>query len=110
MTRDRSRMVLVSGALESSNPGSELRIYQLAPNMPPGIPQHSCRVLGPNGEFSSPTWSPDGSALAWADARGIWVGQVGDLSGDQCGLSRRLVVHGGTTPDWGPAAPPRRQS
>ena len=102
MTRQRDKLVFVSGELGTKTPGSTLLMYALSPGMPPGIPQHFCTVGGANGKFSSPSWSPDGSTLAWADSRGIWTGTVGDLSGSECQLTRRLVIPGGTTPDWGP--------
>ena len=40
--------------------------------------------------------------------RGIWVGQVGNTfgpTGPACELTKRLVVPGGSKPDWGPARP-----
>ena len=103
MARTGDRMAFVAGPLNSRQPGSELFLYPLPPGTPPAIPQHFCRVTGPNGRFSSPTWSPDGRSLAWADARGIWIGEVGDLSGETCQVTRRLAIPGGTSPDWGRA-------
>jgi hypothetical protein len=102
MTRGHDKLVFVSGPLGTKTTGATLMLYALGPGMPPGIPQHFCTVSGPNGGFASPSWSPDGRRLAWADSRGIWVGDVGDLTGSECQLSRRLVIPGGTTPDWGP--------
>ena len=58
-----------------------------------------------DGKFTSPTWSPDGKSLAWADKKGIWVGRVGDISGQTCQLTKTLVIPGGSSPDWGPAKP-----
>ena len=72
---------------------------------PPAIPATLCQITGANGKFTSPTWSPDGKSLAWADAKGIWVARVGDTSGRTCRLTKTLVVPGGSSPDWGPAKP-----
>ena len=102
MTRRQDKLVFVSGPLGTKAPGSTLLIYALGAGMPPGIPQHFCTVSGPNGRFSSPSWSPDGRRLAWADSRGIWVADVGDLGGSECQLNRKLVIPGGKSPDWGP--------
>jgi Tol biopolymer transport system component len=79
-------------------------VYRVG-GMPPALPSTPCHVTGASGRFSSPTWSPDGRSLAWADARGVWVGCVGDISGSTCELTRRLLVSGASQPDWGPARP-----
>ncbi len=77
---------------------NDLRFYD-------GAAQLRCVMTGFNGDVSEPTWSPDGSALAWEEADGIHVAQLGDLGG--CGaVARPLVIAGGQDPDWGPAAPP----
>ena len=107
MTRQKDKLVFVSGTLNGKADGSRLQIHRMA-GLPPKIPPTFCQVTATNGKFSSPTWSPDGRSLAWADARGIWVGQVGDHfgpDGPTCELSKRLVIPGGSKPDWGPARP-----
>ena len=104
MTRQRDKLVFVAGALGGELDGSRLLIYRMQ-GMPPAFPTGPCQVTGPNGKFTSPTWSPDGRSLAWQDSRGIWVGRVGDVSGRTCQLTRRLLVPGGSQPDWGPARP-----
>jgi WD40 repeat protein len=104
LTRKRDKAVFVAGDLNATKAGSQLFVYPLqAP--PTAIPPHFCRVTGPSGSFTSPTWSPNGRSLAWADRRGIWVAKLRSLTGDTCDLSRKLVVKGGKTPDWGPARP-----
>jgi hypothetical protein len=104
MTRQRDKLVFVSGPLGGMADGSRLLIYRMT-GAPPAYPTGPCHVTGPNGRFTSPSWSPDGKSLAWADARGIWVGEVRDISGAACQLTRRLVIPGGAQPDWGPARP-----
>jgi hypothetical protein len=104
MTRQRDKLVFVSGALNGSADGSTMQIHPMT-GMPPAIPPAFCEIGGASGRFTSPTWSPDGRSLAWADARGIWVGRVGDVSGSTCEITRRLLVPGGSQPDWGPARP-----
>ena len=56
------------------------------------------------GVFTSLTWSPAGTALAWEEGDGIWVA----TGNDRCGTpdATRLLVAGGTYPDWGPADVP----
>ena len=66
-------------------------------------PSARCAIRTSNGPLARPTWAPDGRSLAWSDQSGVWVSAV-DLSAAKCGLSPRLVIRGGATPDWGPAA------
>ena len=103
MTRRSDKLMFVSGELGTKTPGSRLAMYRLAAG-PPAVPSDlPCFV---EGEFASPTWSPDGTSLAWADSRGVWVGKVGAISASgSCELSRRLIAPGGSQPDWGPARP-----
>jgi hypothetical protein len=104
LTRKRDKTVFVAGDLNATQAGSMLFIHSL-PQPPTAIPPHFCRINGPNGKFTSPSWAPDGRSLAWADRRGIWVGTLGKLDEDNCEVNKRLVVRGGSAPDWGPARP-----
>jgi hypothetical protein len=56
-----------------------------------------------SGPFAKPTWSPDGSTLAWSDTTGIWTSPV-DPATPGCGISPRLIARGGSAPDWGPSS------
>jgi hypothetical protein len=63
-------------------------------------PAPECQIGDPDGaEFSPPSWSPGGDALAWATPNGIYTSKVCD------GFAPALVVPGGREPDWGPADP-----
>jgi hypothetical protein len=76
--------------------GQEIHLFGVgAP--PPVVPTLRCIVRGRT--FSSPTWSPDGSMLAWAEADGVHVaGPVPDLRTpvSDCGVirQRRLARRG----------------
>ena len=75
-----------------------------------------CQVQDPNGVFDDPTWSGDGTWLAWEESsldsatgagQGVWIGRVGTIGTTACGSfpsSFRLAIPGGTDPDWGPHA------
>jgi WD40 repeat protein len=104
MTRQRNKLVFTAGDLGGPASGKRMFIYSMK-GAPPTLPGGPCHVTGPGGKFTSPTWSPDGKSLAWADRRGIWIGRVGDISGQTCELTRKLVIPGGSQPDWGPARP-----
>lgn len=62
------------------------------------------RNLGPEPSLS---WSPDGATLTWFEGSGIWSSPV-KLTAQGCGLSPRLIIRGGISPDWGPANVRRR--
>ena len=105
MTRQKDKLVFISGKLDGLADGSRMQIHRMA-GLPPAIPPTFCQVSATSGRLGSPTWSPDGKSLAWSDARGVWVGEVGDTfgpNGPTCELTRRLVAPGGSKPDWGPA-------
>ena len=74
---------------------------------PPALPVLRCIVRG--GSFTSPTWSPDGSMLAWAESDGVHVaGPVPDLRAPvpDCGVIRERRLAAGSDPFWGPADVP----
>ena len=107
MTRQKDKVVVISGKLDGLADGSRMQIHRMA-GPPPAIPPTFCQISATSGKLSSPTWSPNGRSLAWADARGVWVGEVGNTfgpTGPACELTKRLVIPGGSKPDWGPAQP-----
>jgi hypothetical protein len=102
LTRAGDKLALIRGTnLAGDWHGSTIQIYRTSgfANLP--VPACAIAHVAP-GPFAKPTWSPDGSTLAWSDRRGIWRSPV-DTSVAGCRLSPRLIVSGGTTPDWGPA-------
>jgi hypothetical protein len=81
--------------------GNVIRLYRL-PGPPPALPEAKCVISGGEGAYFRPTWSPDGSRLAWQQGRGVYVAPV---NLDDCAASvSRLALPGGRAPDWGPAA------
>jgi hypothetical protein len=103
MTRQGDKLVFTSGEVGTKTPGSRLAIYRLGVKPPSTAFEDPCFA---HGDFNSPSWSPDGKSLAWADKHGVWVGKVGAIApGATCELSRKLIARGGSQPDWGPARP-----
>jgi hypothetical protein len=67
---------------------------------PPAVPEYTCYTNG-EAAHASPTWSPDSTALAWAGQTGIWIKR----NAASCSTSApRLLIRGGSAPDWSPAA------
>jgi WD40-like Beta Propeller Repeat len=114
MTRDRTKMAFATGRSDST-----LTVYSV-PQFPttfkdgdapvsarPGI---CYRYSGPNGSYSTPTFSPDGGRLAWAEDDGIKIVTVPSFAGgcttDGASPNAPLVIPGGKQPDWGPADVP----
>jgi hypothetical protein len=115
ITRDRAKMAFATGENDST-----LTVYAV-PQFPTTFkdgdapvsarPNICYRYSGPNGSYSTPTFSPDGGRLAWAEDDGIKVVTVPSFPGGACTLdgatpSAPLVIPGGSQPDWGPADVP----
>jgi hypothetical protein len=66
---------------------------------PTELPEGICYTNEQPG-FDQPTWSPDGTQLAWAEPDGIWVHRDAEACTTP---SPTLVLPGGSEPDWGPA-------
>lgn len=87
--------------------GGELRIYQMN-GPPPAAPAPRCSFTFPGAtdHYEHPTWSPDGTQLAWDEPDGIHVADVPSLD-DCANVTEELVVPGASDPHWGPAAAPK---
>ena len=85
--------------------GAVIRLYRL-PAPPPALPEARCLVSGGTGAIFRPTWSPDGSTLAWEQGGDIYSMPV---NLDTC-VGQSEFVTSGKAPDWGPASTGRRLS
>jgi hypothetical protein len=102
ISRQGDKLALIRGTnLASDWGGSTIQIYRTTGVTELPVPACAIPHSG-SGPFAKPTWSPDGTTLAWSDRRGIWSSPV-DTAVDGCGLAPRLIVSHGSTPDWGPA-------
>lgn len=79
--------------------GSELRLYRMN-GAPPAAPSSTCSFK--QDSIANPSWSPDGTQLAYEAADGVHIATVGSI--DDCTkITQSLVIPGGSDPDWGPA-------
>jgi Tol biopolymer transport system component len=90
-------------AVRSYGSGTHIGIYHVQGGVG-GSVDLAC-LTGTDATLSSPTWSPDGRALAFAHAQGIEVLPLPSVVAGDCpgATSSRLVIPGGQEPDWSPA-------
>ena len=71
---------------------------------PPAAPAEAC-ASGADATLDNPTWAPDGRSVAFALGTGIEVLPLPNVEPGLCNGagSSRLVLPGGSEPDWGPA-------
>jgi hypothetical protein len=105
MSRDFKNMAFVGDT--SNATGKFLQLYRATAAPTSGQVFRCNRFEQPTGEFSSPSFSPEGRRLAFADGDGIYVVGVGD--GSDCAQltpPSAPLIAGASSPDWGPADVP----
>jgi hypothetical protein len=74
----------------------------------PAYPDLVCSFTNTDERYADPTWSPDGTGIAWESSAGITASRFTKFAaGDGCELPTDMSVsRTGSQPDWGPANPP----
>jgi len=70
----------------------------------PSRPVLLCELGEPSGSFAGPTFSPDGTAIAWYENDGVWMSPIpADLGapGSCAHFAPTLFAPGGSEPRWG---------
>jgi hypothetical protein len=108
LTRAHDKIAVVRGAnTTASSAQTMIRVYGVSNLV--DRPTERCDLRSaPNSRIESPSWSPDGASLAWSERDGIWTSPISDGTGD-CGAAPRLLIRGGSQPDWGRANAPARR-
>jgi hypothetical protein len=100
LARTGDRLALIKGTnVQGDSAGAVVQVYSVSSLSTPPTPACSFRPPG-SGPFSGPSWSPDGSSVAWSDPSGVWVAAI-DPAAPDCAAAPRLVAAGGKEPDWG---------
>ena len=70
----------------------------------PPVPAPAC-TTGAEPTLNGPSWSPDGRTIAFEHKEGIETMHLPSVTADGCAgaESGRVVIPGGSQPDWGPA-------
>lgn len=114
ISRDRTKLAFATGENDSTLTLFSVREFPTTfrdGDAPVSTRPTACyRYSGPAGKFSTPTFSPDGGRLAWAEDDGIKIVSVPSFAGgctlDGATPTAPLVIAGGSQPDWGPADVP----
>jgi len=119
ITRDTRRMAYVTGESEESLTLYYVPVFprEFRDNEPypkgSAFPVSCYRYGTPaGGKFRSPTFSPSGGKLAWADSEGVKVVDVPDFAAagncttDGASETSSMLIPGAAEPDWGPADVP----
>ena len=114
ITRDRTKLAFATGENDSTLTVSAVpqfpTVFKDGDSPVSSRPTICYRYSGPAGHYSTPTFSPDGGRLAWAEDDGIKVVTVPSFAGgctlDGATPNAPLVIPGGSQPDWGPAGVP----
>jgi hypothetical protein len=110
VSRDGKRLALLRAPATMGNGGlarglhNSLVFYEVSGFDHAPAPMACVFVDDDGSEMGPPSWSPDGRSVAWATAKGVWVGTIGDPRSCN-GWDMKLVIPGGLEPDWGPADP-----
>ena len=100
LSRQGDRLALV----RSYGPGTHIAVYHVGGEVGGPTPIAAC-FTGTDPSLAGPSWSPDGTKLAFADSAGIEVMPIPSVIDGDCpgAASSSVILHGATAPDWGPA-------
>ena len=103
LSRQGDRLAMVRGYGSSTH----LMFYKVTGDVrsgtPSGPPSYACNT-GEEETLESPTWSPEGTRIAFSHKEGVEVLPLPSVDPDCPGASSgKVVVPGGSQPHWGPA-------
>ena len=107
VSRDGKRLAVT----KDYGANTKLAFYAVSGNVatefPPAYPDLSCSTTSGDEKFGDLSWSPDGSGIAYESSGGITISRFTKFLPGDCEAPNDFVLSAtGTSPDWGPAAPP----
>jgi hypothetical protein len=104
---EQNRQGTAAAFVANSN-GGRLRIYRTSGAAEGTTPPLCLDAPSRGSAYTSPSWSPDGERLAFADASGLYIATFPGLNGactpeGQVQVTLRDELAGAKSPDWGPA-------
>ncbi|MGZ4186584.1 MAG: hypothetical protein ACXVFA_14580 [Solirubrobacteraceae bacterium] len=101
LSRQGDRLAIV----RSYGQNTHIGIYHVDGGAGGPAPEAAC-FTGTDATFAGPSWSPDGTKLAFQDEQGIEVLPLPQVVDGDCpgASSSTVVLPGASAPDWGPAA------
>jgi hypothetical protein len=107
VTRDGTRLAVTFDYGANKKLGFFAVAGDVRTQTPPPYPAPACTTTSADERFADPSWSPDGSAVTFADKDGVEVMRFAELGPDHCVISGSSVLSPtASEPDWGPADPP----
>ncbi len=104
LSRQGDRIALIRGYGDSTHLMFHKVTQDVVGGTPTGPPTYACNT-GFEPTLDGPSWSPDGSKVAFAHKDGIEVLPLPSVDAGCPGASSgTVVIPGGSQPDWGPAA------
>jgi Tol biopolymer transport system component len=101
LSRQGDRLALVRSYGENTH----IAVYHVGGGPGGPAPEAAC-FTGTDATFAGPSWSPDGTKLAFQDEHGIEVLPLPQVVDGDCpgASSSTVVLPGASAPDWGPAS------
>jgi hypothetical protein len=108
LSRDGRRLALSVGSGDETRIGFFRVNGDPATSVPPA-PTPADTVCGstPDAKNGGASWSPDGTALAYASSKGVEIVRFRSFEPGACDVAgESILAPTGSEPDWGPADPP----
>ncbi len=109
VSRDGKRLAVTFDYVKNKRLGFFAVKDNVTTEFPPAYPDLACAISEASADerFADPTWSPDGSGIAFESSAGVVVSRFTAFSAGSCEAPADFVLSAtGSQPDWGPAEPP----